>query len=417
MSTQPPPPDSPATPAQPAPGRGRGLRRDWLLLAAGLLSLVFWLSGDGQLDRINGFVQDTASWLHRPKASQDIVIVAIDDASIDAIGRWPWRRALHAGLLERISQAPPRAIGLDVMLSEEDLDYPGDDLLLARVLQRSGRTVLPVAPGSGPLPAFAQAAAALGHTQLPVDADGAVRGFHAIEGSAQQPWWHMALALHCVGENGRACARPEPVPPMDPDALSWQRRQQEIIAFAQARPEQGARDRSPFTTYSYIDVLRGRIPAAAFRGKYVLIGTTATGLGSRFTAPLGTSARPISSVEMLAHVLNGSLQGSHVHPASATLNRALNAAAVLLALLALAWLGPSGGMLACALLALACLSLAGLAPRLWQVQTAPAAGLLGLALAYPLWSWLRLRAAARFLALELRDLQGQGLPTALRLGG
>ncbi len=68
----------------------------------------------------------------------------------------------------------------------------------------------------------------------------------------------------------------------------------------------------------------------------MLIGTTAAGLGSRFTAPLGTSARPISSVEMLAHVLNGSLQGSHAHPASATLNRALNAAAVLLALLALA---------------------------------------------------------------------------------
>ena len=92
MSTLPPSPDSPATPAQqvqPAPARGRGLRRDWLLLAAGLLSLVFWLSGDGQLERINGLVQDTASWLHRPKASQDIVIVAIDDASIDAIGRWP----------------------------------------------------------------------------------------------------------------------------------------------------------------------------------------------------------------------------------------------------------------------------------------------------------------------------------------
>ena len=201
MSTLPPSPDSPATPAQ------------RLLLAAGLLSLVFWLSGDGQLERINGLVQDTASWLHRPKASQDIVIVAIDDASIDAIGRWPWRRALHAGLLERISQAPPRAIGLDVMLSEEDLDYPGDDLLLARVLQRSGRTALPVAPGTDPLPAFAQAAAALGHTQLPVDSDGAVRSFHAIEGSAQQPWWHMALALHCVGQHGRACARPEPAPP------------------------------------------------------------------------------------------------------------------------------------------------------------------------------------------------------------
>ncbi|WP_369293822.1 CHASE2 domain-containing protein, partial [Klebsiella pneumoniae] len=82
------------------------------------------------------------------------------------------------------------------------------------------------------------------------------------------------------------------------------------------RPEQGARDRSPFTTYSYIDVLRGRIPAAAFRGTYVRIGPTAAGLGAQVTAPLGASARPISSVEMLAHVLNGSLQGSHVHRAS-----------------------------------------------------------------------------------------------------
>src|SRR5256885_1020067 len=195
---------------------------------------------------------------------------------------------------------------------------------------------------------------------------------------------------------------------MDPDALSWQRRQQEIIAFAQARPEQGARDRSPFTTYSYIDVLRGRIPAAAFRGKYVLIGTTATGLGSRFTAPLGTSARPISSVEMLAHVLNGSLQGSHVHPASATLNRALNAAAVLLALLALAWLGPSGGMLACALLALACLSLAGLAPRLWQGEDAAAARPPGPAPALPPLGWLRPRAPRRLLAPGLRRPPGQG---------
>ncbi|CAB5668024.1 Non-motile and phage-resistance protein [Delftia tsuruhatensis] len=414
MSNLPPTPEpGPEAPAQQAPARGRGLRRDWLLLAAGLLSLVLWLSGDGQLERANGFVQDTASWLHQPRASRDIVIIAIDEASIDAIGRWPWRRALHAGLLERIGQAPPRAIGLDVILSEEDLDYPGDDLLLARTLQRSGRTVLPVAAGTAPLPAFAQAAAALGHTQLPVDTDGAVRSFHAVEGTAQQPWWHMALSLHCIGESGRACTSPKPAPQTQPGAPAWQRHQREIIAFARPGSEQGARDRSPFTTYSYIDVLRGRIPAAAFRGKYVLIGTTAEGLGTRFTAPLGAGARPISSVEMLAHVLNGSLQGTHVHPASVTLDRGLNAGAVLLALLALAWLGPSGGMLACAMLALACLSLAGLAPRIWQVQTAPAAGLLGLALAYPLWGWLRLRAAARFLALELRDLQGQGLPMSL----
>ncbi len=392
--------------AQPPPRRP-GLRRDWALLAAALVSLVLWLSGSGQLPRANGILQDAASWLHQPAASADIVLIAIDDASIAAIGRWPWRRALHAGLIERITRAAPRAIGIDVWFSEEDWDYPDDDRMLAAALRASGRTVLPVAQAAAPLPALAQAAAALGHTQLTVDADGRVRGFNAVEGPGDAPWWHMALALHCLGETGRACAPPPR------DASAWTRSGHELIAFA--RPLQD--NRPPFTTYSYIDVLRGSIPAAAFRGKYVLIGPTAAGLGTQFTGPLGTTARPVASVEMLAHVLNGSLQDVHLRPASPLLDRALNLVPVLLALFALARLGPSGGMLACALLALCSLLLAGLAPRIWQIQTAPAAALLGLALAYPLWSWLRLRAAARFLALELRDLQGQGLSPAPGLRG
>lgn len=96
------------------------LGKEWLLLAVSLLSLVYWLSGPGQLERINSLVQDTVSWLHQPKASSHIIIIAIDDASISAIGRWPWRRALHAGLIEHLSAAQPRAVGLDVVFSEDD---------------------------------------------------------------------------------------------------------------------------------------------------------------------------------------------------------------------------------------------------------------------------------------------------------
>ena len=94
-------------------------RREWLLLALILLALVFWLSGPRQLQRSNGLIQDTIAWLHQQPASSDIVIVAVDDASIAAIGRWPWRRALHAQVLEQISRGQPRAIGVDVMFSEE----------------------------------------------------------------------------------------------------------------------------------------------------------------------------------------------------------------------------------------------------------------------------------------------------------
>ncbi|MEG0052612.1 MAG: CHASE2 domain-containing protein [Comamonas sp.] len=406
-----------SAPASPLQRRHQNLRRDWLLLSAFLLALVYWLSGPGQLDRINGLIQDTSSWLHQRPASSDIVIVAIDDNSVDTIGRWPWRRALHAALLERIAQGKPRAIGLDVVFSEEDQDYPGDDLLLQQALQHSGKVVLPVTrSGQGqampPLQSFSRAAAALGHTQLPVDDDGVVRRFFTQEGDATQQWWHMALSLHCVGETGRACANPALTAAASPTQAgsSWYRQNAQVITFGSAASDR--QQHSPFVTYSYIDVLRGDIPAATFRGKYVLIGATAAGLGEKFTAPLGMDARLVSNVEMLGHMLSGVLQGTHLEPATPVLNRLLNLLPVLLGLLALAWVGPSGGLIACLGLAVWSLLVAGLAPRWAQVQTAPAAALLGLALAYPLWSWLRLRAAARFLAMELHDLQGQGLPVA-----
>ena len=397
------------------PRKLEDLRYGWLLLASFLLALVYWFSGPGQIARINGLIQDTSAWLHQRPASPDIVIVAVDDASIDTIGRWPWRRALHAAVLERIAQGQPRAIGMDIVFSEEDLDYPGDDLLLQHALHNSGRVVLPVARSAQggvtlPLPSLSQASAALGHTQMPVDADGNVRRFYELEGSRSQLWWHMALSLHCVGLTGHACSQAEAAGTAAPAA--WQRLQPQVIALAKPAGNRAQRPASPFTTYAYIDVLRGNIPAAAFRGKYVLIGATAAGLGENISAPAGFDAHLVSNVEMLGHVLNGILLGTHLEPASPTLNRILNLLPVVLGLLALAWFGPSGGLLACTGLGIASLLVAGLVPRWSHVQTAPAAALLGLALAYPLWSWLRLRAATRFLALELRDLQGQGLPVS-----
>ena len=380
--------------------RLQDLRLSWLLLSTFLLGMTWWLSGPGQLPRINGILQDTSVWLHQRPASPEVVIVAIDDDSIDSIGRWPWRRALHAALLDRIAQGQPRAIGMDVVFSEEDLDYPGDDLLLQQALKKSGNVVLPVTRAAqngatAPLKGLAGEAAALGHTQMPMDADGVVRRFYAQEGTPTQPWWHMALSLHCVGQNAGPCPPPAQSPAGPAPADSWQKLQPRFIAFARASQDRQKSLGSPFTTYSYIDVLRGDIPAAAFRGKYVLIGATAAGLGEKFTAPIGLDARLISNVEMLGHVLNGILQGAHLEPASSALNRSLNLLPVLLGLLALAWFGPSGGLISSILLALLSLLIAGLAPRWGHIQTEPAAALLSL-------------------ALELRDLQDQGLPTASR---
>ncbi len=397
----------------------RWQRLEWAALAAAIFALVLWLSGPGHFPRTNAAVQDIASGLYQPDASPDIVIIAIDDASLAAIGRWPWRRALHAQLLQQIAPQAPLAIGMDILFNEEDLDYPGDDLILARAIHRSGRVVLPVVQGSRsalgqaqptdlPLAALAQGAAALGHVRVQVDNDGVARSFFAWQGPPDQPWPHLALAMQCLAQPAQAsCVPPTHTAPVAPGA-DWQRQQHEIINFAKADP--------PFTRYAYIDVLRGAIPAAAFRDKYVLIGATATGLGQGFVPPSGTGLQQLSNVDMVAHVLNDTLQHRHLQPASPWANRLFNALPVLLALVALAVLGPSTALMACASLFALTLLATVLAPLVAGLQFAPGTALAALLLIYPLWSWRRLNAAAHFLGLEMQDLQQQGLPM-MQAGG
>lgn len=62
-------------------------------------------------------------WRPQHRINPDIVIAAIDDGSIAAIGRWPWPRELHAELLKRISVYPPKAVGFDILFTEEE---PGE---------------------------------------------------------------------------------------------------------------------------------------------------------------------------------------------------------------------------------------------------------------------------------------------------
>lgn len=389
--------------------RGRRRRTEWSLLAVALLGLVAWLSPPESLSRINHMVQDAGLRLLSRPAHPDIVIVAIDDRSIAAIGRWPWRRALHAELIHQISAHAPRVIGMDVLFNEEDLDYPEDDMLLAEALDHSTRVVLPVLRrsyglGHGmadlPLPAFASAAARLGHVHVAPDADGVVRSLYLNEGPASAPWAHFSVAMQCVA--GALPARHCPAAPArQPQNAPWERGNPTLIAYAGGPAH--------FARYSYIDVLRGRVPPGTFHGKYVLVGAAASGLGDMFATPVSQPSRLMPGVEVVAHVLDSRLSQAQIQPAPPVLNTAVNLAPVACALLALLLLGPFTALLTTAGLGLATLLLSMLLPGWAGLQFAPAAALTGLVLAYPLWSWRRLNAAAHFLRLEMERLQHEGL--------
>nr|MBA2770720.1 EAL domain-containing protein [Sphingomonas sp.] len=78
--------------------------------------------------------------------------------------RWPWPRAHHAEMIDRLTQAGARKIYFDILF--EGRSNPQDDGMLAEAIKRSRRVVLPVRgesgphglaqPGSGPMQMFTE---------------------------------------------------------------------------------------------------------------------------------------------------------------------------------------------------------------------------------------------------------------------
>jgi adenylate cyclase len=93
-----------------------------------------------------------------PKLSPDILIVGIDDRSLDSFGRWPFPRHTHANLIDtftRIKDQGQReaALFLDIFFVEPSV--PADDALLVKSIGDNGRVFLetilervPNAPGT-----------------------------------------------------------------------------------------------------------------------------------------------------------------------------------------------------------------------------------------------------------------------------
>lgn len=90
-------------------------------LAITVLFLILSYAHIGLLDTLNLKLYDLMMRLRTDAAgASDIVIVDIDDDSIDKLGRWPWRRSLLADGIAKISAGSPKAIGLNLILSEAE---------------------------------------------------------------------------------------------------------------------------------------------------------------------------------------------------------------------------------------------------------------------------------------------------------
>ncbi len=73
-----------------------------------------------------------------PKPFENIVIVAVDEKSVNKLGRWPWDRKIIGKLIKMLSSA--KIVALDIVFSERT--SPEDDAYLADAIYTSGNVIL-----------------------------------------------------------------------------------------------------------------------------------------------------------------------------------------------------------------------------------------------------------------------------------
>lgn len=107
------------------------------LLLSGLLALKFPPLGALE-ERLYDYRFKIRGALKTP---DNIVIAAIDEKSIEKLGRWPWGREKIAALIEKLTAAGAELIVFDVIFSEKEANDPA----LARAINDAGNVILPVA--------------------------------------------------------------------------------------------------------------------------------------------------------------------------------------------------------------------------------------------------------------------------------
>ena len=77
------------------------------------------------------------------KSNPDIILIDIDDRSIDSIGRWPWDRTIHAKMIEALSVNKTNTIAYDILFYQPSPQTKSDDIL-AKATREAERVYYPV---------------------------------------------------------------------------------------------------------------------------------------------------------------------------------------------------------------------------------------------------------------------------------
>ena len=296
----------------------------WTLAFITLAVLTFVGLQDPQIKEVARLKSFDLQFQSQPKeVSQDIVIITIDEKSIELYGHWPWKRDVLAGVIEELRAAEVGVIVLPILFSEEDR-LGGDDALAKAlkdnfvVVAQTGshqttkngypRGVAKIGnplewlfewPGMvGPIPEIGDNAAGVGVTNVAPEIDGVVRRMPLLMKIGNDVYPSIAIEVIRTatgdpsyqvkaGDAGIIAMR---VPGFatintDPHARIWLtwNKEYKTISLAEAGPG------------TFDDL----------KGKTIIIATTAEGLGGVIATPTGSNYDYVAVASTLQTVIDG----------------------------------------------------------------------------------------------------------------
>ena len=378
---------------------------EWILIGiAGTLLVVFAQRAE-LANSFNYLFYDRLSSISRKVADDRILLVNIDQVSLNSVGKWPWKRDVHAKLLDALQRAKPRSITVDILLTEAG-DSAEDAALASAIGRKSSPIILPLhfdTPGDDgraynalpPIPLFARQADGIGHVNLTFDSDGKVRQAALCfdPETTGSRWPHMMELIYRALDQKPSAAY-------------------KSVACGQALLIPYAK-RGSHSEISYSDVLAGNIPAELIKDRDVIIGASAAGMGDSYPVPYADGAL-LAGSEIMANMLTAIRNDNFIRPLPNALVLMLSILPMWLLMIGfLRWL-PRTALLASTAMVILVLasSAAALSAQIWFP---PGIALLALLFVYPLWGWRRLQSMSDFMSSELKQLEREGETLPLRV--
>jgi len=305
------------------------MRTIHLFLCVLIIGLHLFFLSAGTMNRIEQIFLDTF-FVQRPalETHPAIVLIEIDERSIQAIGSWPWPWHYHAQMTHILNEWGAKTIVFDLPFKDSKTAY--ESVAMEEILQKvqqvyfpillepkTGKTIwvhsLPVVlePEGGqkawrhPIPEVESNAKGVGHVNVELDSDGVLRRIQPYLAYGEEVYGHLALK---VAYDYLEAELPSPYE----TNLPVDKNRRFLVNWA-------GKWKDTFQHYSYSDVIRsfhsvaqGLEPVISpeeMKDKIVLIGVTAQGYGNANVIPIESN---YPNLGIHANVLNNILMKQYV---------------------------------------------------------------------------------------------------------